>query len=160
MKEVKQAILDAIEYARMGIAECENKIKQLEDVKKQIELAKLEISKHNNEIARLNAALRALGGAQNAPEEAPSKTMLAPSDLPPTSMEFFEGCVDIEPRTYADIYLVAVSKLGIEKPTDLQQRLIKGRISNALVNLSRLNRIIKEGEHGSMTYRRQHFLMR
>jgi hypothetical protein len=140
MKEVKQAILDAIEYARMGIAECENKLKQLDEVKKQIELAKLEISRHNNEITKLQSALRALGGAQNAPEESPSKTTLAPSDLPPTSMDFFEGCCDIEPRTSADIYFVAVSKLGIEKPTDLQQRLIKGRLSNALVNLSKADR--------------------
>lgn len=148
---VKHAIQQELEIAKAGVKECEEKLAAVERVK-------IEMSQWHNQITRLDAALRALDGTYNPPSAPVPKgrqlTGQHPSGLPPTSIDFFLGCIPEEGCTAYELLPVVAFKLGLQNVQPEQGKLLKGRISNAMSVLVKDGKLVQEGERGSYTYRR------
>jgi hypothetical protein len=140
---VRKAITDAIDLAKIGVEECEKKLADIERIKR-------ELSRHHNDIARYEAALRALEGKVNAPAPAVTKGKVDGS-LPVLPAGFWESLIFSEPMSPAEIYPMAVAKLGIT-PDAKQAQVLRGRMYAAVANLVRAGKIVQEGARGNIVY--------
>jgi hypothetical protein len=147
---VRKSLTEALELARLGIQECEDKLRQ-------VDLIKLELSKHHNTVARLEAALRALDGKHNPPEkerksrEGTTRPYHGENSMPFISKETWLSFVTTEPQRAVEIYPMAVAHLGIE-PTETQARLLMQRLKWQLAQLINDGTVQAEGYRGDRRY--------